>query len=193
MAKKKMNLRSAARRVGSRAKSAAGKLDPMAIVKANAGGFAAAFIVDKLDDIEAVQDLGPFAGPAIVEAGGIVLQMMGKKELEPVAFGMMGAAAALAYAPIMDKIEGDGDEPTDGTNTINAIKVKNRVKNMLKRAIKKANMAPGQLRNALENTRMIPGAAIRVAANAANRMGGPDMMPKRAERWARKYSSQGNF
>lgn len=127
MAKKKMNLKAGARKVASRAKKAAGKLDFVSILKANAGGLGAAFAVDKLDDIDAVAEMGPFAAPAIVEAGAIVLAMSGNKELEPVAYGMMGGAAALMYGPIM---EATGmDEPVNGTNTIDASK---RVKSLLK-------------------------------------------------------------
>lgn len=60
MAKKKMNLKAGARKVASRAKKAAGKLDFVSILKANAGGLGAAFAVDKLDDIDAVAEMGAF-------------------------------------------------------------------------------------------------------------------------------------
>lgn len=132
MAKKKMNLKAGASRVASRAKKAAGKLDFVSILKANAGGLGAAFIVDKLDDVEAVQGMGEFAAPAIVEAGAIVLAMSGNKALEPVAYGMMGGAAAMMYAPMMDKMQ--GDTPTNGTNTIDAsMRAKRMLANIVKR------------------------------------------------------------
>lgn len=180
MAKRKLNLKGAARRVGAGARKAAGKLDPMAILKANAGGFAAALAVDKLDDMEAVQGMGPFAAPAIVEAGGIVLAMMGGKELEPVAYGLMGGAAALAYAPIMDQIEGDGDgAPANGTNTINAVDT--RVKKLMRGVLQRAAVRP--------SLQAVP-VARRGESNAINRMGGDYATPVRVDRWERKYSSQ---
>lgn len=159
MAKKKINFKAGARKVASRAKQAAGKLDVMSIVKANAGGFGAAFAVDKLDDMEAVQGMGEFAAPLIVEAGAIVLAMSGNKALEPVAYGAMGGAAALMYAPAMEKMQGDA--PTNGTNTIDATM---RAKKLLANVVKKAaQMRPAaqvvrQARPAMLEAKPAPGA-----------------------------------
>jgi hypothetical protein len=79
------------------------------------------------------------------------------------ASGLMGAAAANLYAPLMDKLNGDGDGTTNGTNTINAAtKRAKRIQAGLMR-----RMASGGNARATRELQVMPS----VAANPS-RMGG---------------------
>lgn len=168
----KINLKKKASAVAKRAKSVAkkGKLDVMEIAKANAGGFAAAFLVDKLDNQDFIAnmegDAQPFAAPLIVEAGGIMLQMFGGPQMQSVAYGMMGGAAALSYQPLMDikDTPANGTNTTNGTNTINATREK---KKMFQNIIDK--MARGEGRKGGHKMSFTP--RINTVANANNKMG----------------------
>lgn len=145
MAKKKRKI--SARGVARRIKSKSGDLDIMKVVAATGGGFAAAFAIDKLDDIKTKDDAGveklvfadkPLAAPLIVEAAAVIGTMFVKDETAKAAlYGAMGGAGAQMYAPVMDMMDKDKDEPTNGTNTING---KEKMRKFLDRVGKRIDM-----------------------------------------------------
>lgn len=144
MAKKKRKV--SARGVARRIKSKAGDLDIVKVAAATGGGFAAAFAIDKLDDIKTKGDDGveklvfadkPLAAPLIVEAAAVIGTMFVKDETAKAAlYGMMGGAGAQMYAPVMDMID-KKDETTNGTNTING---KEKMRKFIDRVGKRLDM-----------------------------------------------------
>ena len=144
MAKKKRKV--SARAVGRRIKQKAGSIDFVKVAAATGGGFAAAFAIDKLDDIKTKNDDGteklmfadkPLAAPLIVEAAAVIGTMFVKDETAKAAlYGAMGGAGAQMYAPVMDMID-KKDETTNGTNTIDG---KDKMKRFVNRVGKRLDM-----------------------------------------------------
>ena len=171
MAKRKINVKSVARKAKAGAKKGLKGFNVMDTVKANIGGFGAAFIVDKLDDMEFITSMekgGDFVAPAIVEGAGILLQMFGPESMKPVAFGLQGGAAALSYAPIMASLEepDPNDPAANGTSSINATAA--RLQRISKEAIKR--MGERRQRPGGQMMEMVPidppGSTQRVRDNA---------------------------
>lgn len=146
MAKKKKSSR-----VSTRARAAARKVkgkmnfDFKQVAAANAGGLAAAFIIDKADDNDKIAEK-PENAALIAEGAGLALHLFGGQNpfIQHMASGIMGGAAANLYGPIMDKINSD---PVNGTNTINA--AKERAKRMQKRLVQR--MKGGEGRRGVDN------------------------------------------
>jgi len=144
MAKKKRKI--SARAVGRRIKSKAGSIDFVKVAAATGGGFAAAFAIDKLDDIKTKDDTGaeklmfadkPLAAPLIVEAAAVIGTMFVKDETAKAAlYGAMGGAGAQMYAPVMDMMDAK-KEGVNGTNTIDG---KEKMKRFINRVGKRLDM-----------------------------------------------------
>jgi len=146
MAKKKKSSR-----VSTRARAAARKVkgkmnfDFKQVAAANAGGLAAAFIIDKADDNEKIAEK-PENAALIAEGAGLALHLFGGQNpfIQHLASGMMGGAASQLYGPLMDKINSD---PVNGTNTINA--AKERAKRMQRKLVQR--MKSGEGRRMIDN------------------------------------------